>query len=189
MTEFSPGQILKKFSTKSNKEAVLRIMDYDDVNKLYSYINKLSAERTYIVYNGEKVTLAEEKKFVTTSLEKMEKGDKVPLVCEVDGQIASNCSVERNMTAYSRCSHIGVVGMSVAKNFRNDGIGFKCMEELIILSRKLKGIRMLQLDVFSENKPAIDLYRKAGFHEVARLPRQYSHQNKYLDGIVMLLDL
>lgn len=189
MTKLTHGQILRQFKTKSGKTATLRIMDYTDVNQLWDYINKLSKEDTYIAYSGEEISLSYEQKFVEKSLNDLEKNNKIPLICEVDNQIASNCSLERNTDVFKRSLHIAVLGMSVDEKFRREGIARECMNELIALAGELNGVKIIQLDVFAENTPAYNLYKNSGFKEVAKLPKQYLHKGKLSDAIIMQYEL
>ena len=63
-----------------------------------------------------------------------------------------------------RCVYAGVAEVSVyvAHNFRGQGIGLKLLNELIRLS-ETEGIWSLQSGIFPENKPSIELHKKAGF--------------------------
>lgn len=189
MTDLKPGQILREFKTKSGREAMLRILMPSDASELLKYINKLSAEDTYVAASGEQFTLEEEEKFVESSLAKLKKGDVIPLVCEVNGQIVSNCRVSRKTNMKKRSRHIAVIAISVRKEFRGEGIGKECMRELIKQSRELKGVIILKLTAFADNQKAINLYKKSGFEVVGRLPRQYLRKGKYIDSIVMQRDL
>jgi len=74
---------------------------------------------------------------------------------------------------------------------RGVGMGKYLMAEVIKLAkRELKPKpEIIRLSVFSNNKPAISLYRKIGFKEVGRIPKQIQYQGKLVDEIIMLLDL
>jgi len=49
--------------------------------------------------------------------------------------------------------------------------------------------KIIRLNLFPTNKPAIALYRKYGFKKVATIPKQIEFQGKLLDEIIMLLNL
>jgi len=57
---------------------------------------------------------------------------------------------------------VAEVNVYVAHNFRGQGIGLKLLNELIRLS-ETEGIWSLQSGIFPENKPSIELHKKAGF--------------------------
>jgi len=46
--------------------------------------------------------------------------------------------------------------------------------------------KIIRLNVFPTNKPAISLYRKFGFKKVAKIPKQISYLGKLIDEIIML---
>ena len=51
---------------------------------------------------------------------------------------------------------------------------------------KLKtNLKLIELGVFAENKIAINLYKKIGFVEVARIPNRFQQNGKIMDEIVM----
>lgn len=189
MTELRPGQILREFKTKSGQTATLRILRKSDTSELLKYINQLSAEDTYVAYSGEQLNLEEEEKFVESSLDKFEKGDAIPIVCEVNGEIVSNSRLSRKTNMQKRSRHIAVIAISVKKQFRGEGIGLECMKELIIRAKNLKEVKILKLTAFAENQKAINLYAKTGFKVVGRIPRQYRYKSRYMDSIVMQRDL
>ncbi len=188
MTQLRPGQILKEFQTKSDLKATLRILRQSDADDLQNYVNLLSAEDTYVAYSGEKVTLKDEEKFIKTSLENLKKGDAVPMVCEINGRIAAICRASRKMNMKKRSRHIAIIVISVKKEFRGEGIGKECMKEIIIQAKKIKGVNILKLTAFADNKPAISLYEKMGFKIVGRLPKQYLYRGKYQDNVIMQLE-
>ena len=188
MADLRPGQKLKEFRTRSGKTALLRVLRKDDVAELLKYINQLSSEDTFVAYSGEQLTLEQEEKFVKSSLNKFKKGDAIPIVCEIDGEIVSNSRLTRKTNMQKRSRHIAVVAISVKKEFRGEGIGLECMKELINQARNLKDIKILKLTAFAENQTAIHLYQKTGFKTVGRIPGQYLYKGKYMDSIVMQRD-
>jgi ribosomal protein S18 acetylase RimI-like enzyme len=63
------------------------------------------------------------------------------------------------------------------------------MEEIIKLAKKelRPGLKIIRLSVYSNNKIAIALYKKYGFKEVAKIPKQIQYKGKLIDEIIMLL--
>lgn len=63
-----------------------------------------------------------------------------------------------------RCVYAGIAEVSVyvAQKHRRKGIGLKLLNELISLS-EAEGLWSLQSGIFPENKPSIELHKKAGF--------------------------
>lgn len=189
MAELKPGQVLREFRTKSGQHALLRILQESDAKELKDYINELSAEDTFVAYSGEKVTLKEEKDIIKTRLSSLKKGNCVPVVCEINGRMASNCRVGRKLSMKKRARHIAVIVISVRKEFRGEGIGKECMKELITQAKNIEGVDTLKLTAFEENKHAIRLYEKSGFKVIGRLPKQYLYKGKYQGSVIMQRDL
>lgn len=79
----------------------------------------------------------------------------------------------------SRCVYAGVAEVSVyvAQDQRGKGIGFILLKELIKLS-EVEGIWTLQSGIFPENKPSIELHKKAGFRVIG-----FKEKIGKLDGI------
>lgn len=180
--------ILKEFTTKSGKKAVIRPMEQADTEQLCSYINELSKEDTYILYSGEEINMEEEKDYVNTAIKNVQNGDSMHIVCEIEGKIVSSSSVERKKEYKKRTRHVVVLGISVAKEWRSEGVGSMIMQVLIDQAKTMKDIMILELHVFSNNQVAMNLYKKFGFYEVARLPDQIYHRDEYVDLVTMYYD-
>jgi ribosomal protein S18 acetylase RimI-like enzyme len=105
------------------------------------------------------------------------------LVAESEGKIIAVfvCIADHS---FSITRHTAVLGMSVDRNYRNQGIGTRMMGEAIRWAQE-KGIVRLELEVYAENAPAIHLYEKYGF-EVEGRKRMYARQRgRYYDSLIM----
>lgn len=75
-------------------------------------------------------------------------------------------------------THVGVLGMGLLSEYRNQGIGSKLIEKAIEHSVKKNGIEKVELEVFESNANAIKLYEKFGFvYEGKRI------RSRKLDGV------
>jgi RimJ/RimL family protein N-acetyltransferase len=179
--KFKPGQCIEEFTAKNGKRVLFRTIKRNDVYQLLRYINTLAAEDTYILIH-KRVILKEERRWVESALEGMKKGNTVIVVAEINGKIIGNFFIHQST---ERSPHIGEFGIGVLKEYRNLGIGNKMMQIFLRLGKKM-GYKHLFLGVFINNKPAIKLYKKYGFKEVARLPKFFLHKGKYVDDIMMM---
>lgn len=68
--------------------------------------------------------------------------------------------------AYKKIAHQCLFGMIVDQEYRNQGIGTQLIMHLVELAKKNFNLEVLYLEVFQGN-PAISLYRRMGFKEVA----------------------
>lgn len=103
----------------------------------------------------------------------------LPVVGKVDGKVVGYLVI---WMAYDEM-HLG--NIAVAKRWRRKGIGEKLMKWLIEEAKRRNVVR-LTLEVRATNYPAISLYKKFGFKEVAVRKRYYPEGE---DALVMLLDV
>lgn len=75
---------------------------------------------------------------------------------------------------------VGVVGMeaeihsiAVSGNAKRQGVGYALLSHLTHWLSE-KGVEELYLEVRESNAPAINLYRKSGFHIIGKRPNYYS---------------
>lgn len=109
--------------------------------------------------------------------------DNFYVVGEANGKIVAET---KGWTDYkfSMVSHIGVLGMSISKEYRNQGLGTRMMEMMIEWARRRNLVR-LELEVFSDNAPAIHLYEKFGFELEGRKRKYVCKSGVYIDHLVM----
>lgn len=62
-----------------------------------------------------------------------------------------------------RRSHAGGIGMGVHDDWTGQGIGTRLLGELLDYADNWLGLRRIELTVFTDNAPAVALYRKHGF--------------------------
>jgi len=180
------GQIVLEKLVESHKVAV-RYMDKDDAEPMREYINKLSKERTFITYQGEQITSEEEQEYVVGVVKKLQDGTMVKILLFVDGKIAGTADVSLGIRTQS---HVGGLGLSLDSDVRGKGLGRLLLETTIQeATKELKGLRMIELSVFANNEIAIKLYESCGFKEVGRIPEKISHKGRYVDEIVMYLQI
>lgn len=65
--------------------------------------------------------------------------------------------------SYEGFTHVGVLGMGLLREYRNQDIGSKLLEKAVEHSAKKNGIEKVELEVFESNINAIRLYEKHGF--------------------------
>jgi RimJ/RimL family protein N-acetyltransferase len=107
-------------------------------------------------------------------------------VAETPEGVVGRLSIARDRGAYSQ--HVAELGLMVAAGARRQGIGSALMKEAIEWARGV-GVIKLELTVFPHNEPAIALYRKLGFREEGLLRRRYFIRDRYVDAMLMALDL
>lgn len=105
------------------------------------------------------------------------------MVADAEGQVVGVLHIEVSRFGF------GDLGMFVEAAWRGRGVGSALVQAGIGWARE-RALHKLCLEVFPSNTPAISLYRKFGFAEEGRRPRQYRRANGELwDAIVMGLAL
>jgi putative acetyltransferase len=92
------------------------------------------------------------------------------LVAMLDGRLVGHADVTQFP---GRRSHVGSIGLTVHDDFHGRGIGSALLATLVDVSDNWLNLRRLELVVYTDNEPALHLYRKAGF-EVEGIQRANS---------------
>ena len=84
-----------------------------------------------------------------------------------------------------RMSHSAGLGMSVHDDFQGQGIGTKLVAAAVDLAEGWLNIQRIELHVFTDNEPAIGLYKKFGF-EIEGTHRAFAfREGQYVDAYSM----
>jgi len=173
--------------TKKGKEIIVRYVVAEDLEKLLEYINTLSKEQTFIRFQGEQLTVEEEKKYLEDYLKKHKEGKAIYLVAFCKKVLIGICDIHLEDKI---SSHVGIFGITIKKEFRGEGIGKLLMDLTIKEAQKnLKDLRIISLGVFSNNPLAKSIYERFGFKEYGRLPKGVLHRGKYVDHLYMYKEL
>jgi putative acetyltransferase len=82
------------------------------------------------------------------------------LAAIADGRIVGMISLHPRE---GRRAHVGEIGLFVHDDYQGRGIGRKLLEACIDLAENWLGLTRIELDVFTDNAPAIALYESCGF--------------------------
>jgi len=175
---------IKIFGGKKIQIRKLSKNDLRNVKKFQDFINSLVKEGAQITIVKNK-SLKEEINWLNSHLKNIKEAKGVFLIAEAENKLVGNTEITLNE---GRQSHIGILGISIRKDYRGIGLGKYLMKEILKLAKKeLKpGPKIIRLSVFPSNKPAIQLYKKFGFKEVARIPKQIQYKGKLIHELVMI---
>jgi len=97
-------------------------------------------------------------------------------------QVVGFCDV----TPFSnpRFSHRGGLGMGLLPDFRGKGLGSRLLESVVQHSRNI-GMEKIELQVYTQNLPAIGLYKKYGFEEEGLVKKFRKLEGEYFDCLAM----
>lgn len=148
----------------------------------------MSKEQTFLVlFQGNEIPLNEEQKWLEGMLGKIDQGKAIQLFVFVNKQLAGVSDIVMKDKAEK---HVGIFGITIAKSFRNEGIGSLLMERIIEEAKQyLKELKILTLMCFSDNEIAIKLYKKMGFVEYGKLPKGLIRKGQFTDHIYMFKEV
>ncbi len=104
------------------------------------------------------------------------------LVAELDGRVVGQVGLE---LMRGRRRHLGVVGIMVHDDFTGRGIATALMIRMLDLADNWLNLRRLELQVYTDNEPAIALYKKFGFEIEGTLRDVAFGEGRYLDTFYM----
>lgn len=179
----TPGEIVYKGISDKGIGYILRYPKIEDLPDMLEYINELSGEESFILFQGKQLTLEEEREWLEGQLKKMDAKMGVALVVEINGRVVGDSEVNMKDNAEG---HVGSLGIGLAKEYRHQGIGRVYMEKVMEEAKKnLDKLKIIVLSVFEDNPVAKKMYEEFGFKEYGRLPKGILHRGEYVDHIYM----
>jgi ribosomal protein S18 acetylase RimI-like enzyme len=174
----------KKFGDKKIKIKKISANDLWRAKDFQEFINSLIKEDAMIALNKE-LSLKEEKDFLDKTIKGVRNKAKIYLIAEENKKIVGTTSIKLDN---GRKEHICNFGITIRQGYRGMGLGEHLMSEILKLVKKelVPTPEIIDLRVFSPNKPAISLYKKMGFRVVAQIPKQRKYKGKLIDEIVMI---
>lgn len=176
-------RIVFKRKTKTGKEIIIRYPNVSDLDEMLKYINELSDEKTFVRYQGEHETLESETKYLKSILKAITNKKSVHLLAFFNNKLIAVAEVcMKDKTEH----HVGILGISVAKNFRKKGVGKLLMKLILKEAEKvIPNLRIVTLDVYSTNSIAQRMYKEFGFAKYGKLLKGISRGGKFEDAVLM----
>lgn len=125
------------------------------IASLRDAVGAVAEERLYLLAVSA-FSMDETRDFVRMLLD----GGGIQFVALSDSRVVGWCDVVQNRHEGTR--HGAALGMGVVRDFRHRGIGSELLRRTLDAA-KLKGIERVELEVFSSNQGAIELYERSGF--------------------------
>ena len=178
-----PGTIVYTGKTEKGTDVSIRYPKLSDAAEMLRYINTLSKEETFILFQGEQLTISEETKFVRTLVKKIKESKIVTLLVFHNDMLIGNSGITMKEKAEK---HVGDFGISIAKEFRGQGIGKLLMKFVLEQGEQhLDNFEICTLGCFSDNTCAMEMYKKFGFQPFGSLPKGIRHKGIYVDHIFL----
>lgn len=177
-------KIITQFTTKKGRivEIVEPTMEW--LPQLIEFYKRLTSEDA-MINRYENLDIKIEKRKLENQIQEIKAGNRLTIVAVFDNQIAGRCNISR---LGGRGWHVGKLGVMVDRDFRREGIGQFLMKFVLEKVKEMK-IKIMTLDSFVNNEPALSLYRKFGFKEYGRLPKALLWRDKYYDEIRMYKEI
>jgi putative acetyltransferase len=106
------------------------------------------------------------------------------IVACIDDQVVGHLNIHTSPDRPRR-RHAGQIGMVVRDDFQGQGVGTALLQAAIDLADNWLNLRRLELEVYTDNEPAVRLYARAGFAIEGTL-RQYAFRDgQYVDVYTM----
>jgi len=105
------------------------------------------------------------------------------LVAVVDGEVVGVIGL--HTSSRPRVNHRGEIGMMVRDDWQGKGVGKAMMQAVVDLADKWLNLTRIELTVFTDNEPAIALYRKFGFEIEGALRKYAFRDGEFVDAYAM----
>jgi ribosomal protein S18 acetylase RimI-like enzyme len=176
-------KIVFQGKTKTGKEIIIRYPEISDLDEMLKYINKLSDEKTFIRYQGEHETLESEIKYLKSSLKAIENKKAVHLIVCYNNKLIAVSGIDMLDKTEK---HVGIFGITVAKEYRGEGIG-KLLMDLILkeAEKEIPGLKIVTLEVYAKNSIAKSIYERLGFKQYGLLGNGIFRGGVFEDAILM----
>lgn len=109
--------------------------------------------------------------------------DHFQLCAVVDGEIVGSGGI--TIGSSIRARHSATLGMAVRDDFHGKGIGKALLSALLNQADNWMNLVRVQLDVYTDNAPAIGLYKKFGFVVEGTLHARAFRDGQYVDCYAM----
>ena len=189
-SELKGSRIHEHFQTKTGATVTFRSPLPTDLDSFLEFGNDMAAEYetdpNLGIGNHQRMTREAESEWLEKLLKEIELQQQIGVVAVMGDKIIGFTRVGRGRQ--EDVLHYGVLHISVAKAFRDLGLGYKMIQIALGECEKL-GIWLISLEVFEINFRAIHLYEKFDFKQTGRYPKKVLRAGKLLDTIIMCKEL
>ena len=159
-------------------------LSVEDSLRFSRFLNKVSSETPYLSFDEEESPDLDASE---SMLKILSMGKNASYAAVEDGEIVGNITF-RGRDNRKRLSHVGEIGIVVAKSYWGRGIGRVLIERVVEHARE-NSIEKISLKVLDTNKRAVELYEKIGFVREGLLKDEVKIGKNYYNYIVMGLFL
>lgn len=178
--------IPKKVKLKNEKTVLIRQAETGDAEKLLHCIKTYIPQSAYIpkLQQEIKLTVEQEKEWIASFLSS---SNSILLIAEYEKEIIGN--IDLTGSRRKVMEHTAVIGMGMLEEWRNTGLGTALLSAVVEWARQNPLLEIIWLQVYTENKTALNLYKKTGFEERGILKNFFKHNNTYFDNLTMSMNV
>lgn len=173
----------KHFVIHKGEPYTVRTALPEDTEKVLRYTQTIISEAPFLLTTEAEfnISFEQEKQFLKQIYDD---NGKVAIVAEYQNNIIGFLDFHNGNKR--RIQHQGSFGMSVAEEFRNQGVGKAMLTILLAWAKENPLIEKVCLEVFAENKHAISLYEKIGFVEEGRKVKAIKVDEEIYDDLIFM---
>ena len=177
---------MKTIHLKNGQAVLLREAIKEDASELVIYLQKIGNESDFLTFGpGElSVSVSDEEAILEESRTAK---NKIMLLALVGSKVIGCLHFTGGVRA--RIQHTGEFGVSVLKNYWDQGIGTAMVQELIQWAKDSSEIRKLNLRVRSDNDRAVRVYENLGFIQEGLITREFFISGQFFDCFYMGLTI
>lgn len=166
-------------------EIVIRQAEASDVKAILGLCKHIGRETNYLTFGSEGLPYTRDEELQIV-LNYQQSDRDILLLVESDDQLIGIGNVT-TLDKY-RQNHVAEVGVSIIEEYWGYGIGSMMIDALVEFAKQV-GIKVLTIEVVSENNRAKSLYLKFGFKKVGHLFARLKSNYQYFDTEIMELIL
>lgn len=157
----------------------------DDAEKMISYLNQVGGESDNLIHGANEFTVPVEGVRRKLAMSK-DSENSIILIALDNEQIIARAELDGYYPA--RIRHRATFSISVRKDYWNKGIGTELIKRLFEQAKEMK-IKIIELEVISDNERGIHLYHKMGFEDIGTYKNYFYVNGMYKDALVMQKEL
>ena len=172
---------MKKIQLKNGKAAILRKATKEDAEQLIKYMDTIATESDFLTFEEGELKLTVKKQQAIIENNRME--SKLFIIVILEDKIVGNLSFSAGHRIRSK--HAGEFGITVLKEYWNNGVASEMLDFMIEWAKLNKVTRKINLRVRADNPRAIHLYSKFGFKCEGILTRNFYIKEAFYDSMEM----
>ena len=164
-----------------NTAYIIREAVPDDAEKMIEYLNQVGGESDNLFHGENEFTVPIERVKQKLAMSK-DSENSIVLIALDNEKIIARAELEGYYAA--RIRHRAKFSISVRKEYWNQGIGTEMIKRIVEQAKNMK-IRVIELEVLSDNVRAIHLYHKTGFVDIGIYKKFFYVNGMFKDAVLM----